>query len=108
VRLGLEGAFDMTAGPAAAGAPASSTSRLGRGGTLAWIVAAAAMKTGQDLWIAPQPTEQSSSEQKPFPYLHRSTNEMPCFLPMDAGSRMNPTSRDAWKSTCGHFRLPAM
>lgn len=43
VRLGLEGAFDMTAGPAAAGAPASSTSRLGRGGTLAWILAAAAM-----------------------------------------------------------------
>jgi hypothetical protein len=43
VPLGLEGAFDMTAGPAAAGAPASSTARQGRGCTLAWIVAAAAM-----------------------------------------------------------------
>jgi hypothetical protein len=32
-------------------------------------------KTGQDLWIAPQSPERSSSEQKPFPYLDSPFNQ---------------------------------
>ena len=65
-------------------------------------------KGDADLWIAPQSPEPSGGEQKPAPYLQSPFTEDECrvLLPMDAGSRMSPTSRDARKSMCRHFRSP--
>ena len=57
-----------------------------------------------DLWIAPQSLDDPPRRNRFRTYSRRSPKRMAYFLPTDAGSRMSPTSRDAWKSMCRHFR----